>query len=192
MIVPYGMLPEAQEKHVLVLTQVMQIPDIYAMITVRAVGDRTMCGGETMILSIKSNFQLLLLGAVFGCGMLATALPSNAQEETAGANEYRISCASCHGLTGKGDGPLAQYLTVKPANLTVLSKNNNGDFPYLEVFQTIDGRTVVSGHGDRMMPVWGNRYEVEAGVEPGTYASETIVRGRVLELVDYIQSIQLP
>jgi len=121
-----------------------------------------------------------------------------AEEELIGSDEFRISCVSCHGVGGKGDGPMAGFLTPKPADLTVLAKNNDGQYPamktgqypFFRVFQIIDGRTLVSGHGDRSMPVWGNRYKLEAGDKYGPMGSEKAIRGRVLELVYYIQQIQ--
>ena len=58
------------------------------------------------------------------------------------------------------------------------------------VFQVIDGRALVSGHGARDMPVWGNRYQEDIGNTYGPYGGEQAVRARVLELVYYIQSIQ--
>lgn len=67
---------------------------------------------------------------------------------------------------------------------------NRGEFPFLRVFQVIDGRTQVSAHGDRKIPVWGDRYEFELGGKYGPYGEEPIVRARVLALVYYIQSIQ--
>ena len=80
--------------------------------------------------------------------------------------------------------------SLKPADLTVLAKNNNGEYPFLKVYQTIDGRMLVTGHGDRTMPVWGDHYEAESEVEPGSFGSEQMVRARVLELVYYIQTLQ--
>jgi mono/diheme cytochrome c family protein len=118
------------------------------------------------------------------------------EEELIGSDEYRISCLSCHGVGGKGDGPMAKYLTIKPTDLTQLSKNNGGQYPdikagsypFLRVFQIIDGRTEVAGHGDRPMPVWGSRFQIIDQGPPGTHERE--IRARILELVYYIQSIQ--
>jgi mono/diheme cytochrome c family protein len=126
--------------------------------------------------------------AVSLSGLLS--LSASAQDASFGSREFTVSCAVCHGSTGKGDGDMAKFLTVKPADLTVLAKNNGGEYPFLRVFQTIDGRTQVSGHGDRAMPIWGDRYQAETGVQPGTYGSELMVRGQILELVYFIQSIQ--
>jgi mono/diheme cytochrome c family protein len=123
-----------------------------------------------------------------------------AEEDTIGSDEYRMSCLSCHGVGGRGDGPLAKYLTVKPTDLTALAKNNGGQYPslkagqypFLRVYQVIDGRAAVELHGDRAMPVWGNRYLADQpqGYAPYGGEYEKIVRGRILELVYYIQSIQ--
>lgn len=145
------------------------------------------------------KFALIgIVAAVF----LLFATSVGAEEETIGSDEYRVSCLSCHGVGGRGDGPLAQYLTVKPTDLTTLSQNNGGQypnlkagaFPFLRVYQVIDGRADVAAHGDRAMPVWGSRYLMEQPLTPaqGPYAGayEKVVRGRILELVYYIQSIQ--
>lgn len=121
-----------------------------------------------------------------------------AADELIGADEFRASCVSCHGVGGKGDGAMAEFLTPKPADLTVLAKNNEGQYPamktgqypFLRVFQIIDGRTVVSGHGDRAMPVWGRRYKMDEEGKYGPMGSEKVIRGRILELVYYIQQLQ--
>ena len=49
----------------------------------------------------------------------------------------------------------------------------------------------MSGHGVRDMPIWGGRYQEEAGEMYGPYGGEVVVRGRILELVYYLQSIQV-
>ncbi len=126
------------------------------------------------------------------------SMNSYADEPVIGADEYRNSCASCHGLDGKGHGPIASILMTKPADLTLIAKNNSGqypnikigEFPFFRVFQIIDGRTLVSGHGERTMPVWGSRYSMEEGLKHGPMGGEKAIRGRILELVYYIQSIQ--
>jgi mono/diheme cytochrome c family protein len=127
--------------------------------------------------------------------LLATAVgvtvqPGMAQDAVIGAAQFATDCAVCHGLNGKGHGVMAKILTVKPADLTVLASNNGGEYPFLRVFQTIDGRTQVQGHGDRDMPIWGDVFEADSDLPPGTYGSEQMVRARILELVYYVQSIQ--
>jgi mono/diheme cytochrome c family protein len=117
-----------------------------------------------------------------------------ADDLAAGRAEYQRSCQACHGESGTGDGQMAKYLTIKPADLTALKKNNHGDYPFLKVFQTIDGRAVFKTHGEGPMPIWGDRYTVEADVQGAdrfkAMTSEPIVRARILELTYYIQSLQ--
>jgi mono/diheme cytochrome c family protein len=130
-------------------------------------------------------FPLLKQWAGFAA-LTATMLvvPAFADEELSGAEEYRSSCASCHGVSGKGDGPQAESLTIKPADLTMITEKNGGVFPERKILDTIDGRWFVFMHGDRAMPVWGARYSAEMG------GDEQAVRSRILKLVHYIQSIQ--
>mgnify|MGYP006292871085 FL=1 len=128
-----------------------------------------------------------VFGAALGAA-LAIALAPSVQAEEIGEAEYMEACASCHGPSSKGDGPLAELMTMDVPSLTGLSAANDGAFPMLEVIQVIDGRTGVRGHG-YPMPVWGSRYKAEA-MEAGEYAAEIDVRGRVLSLALYIQSIQ--
>ena len=130
---------------------------------------------------ISMKFTRYLL-PLLAAGVIGTSTTAVAEEELIGSDEFRTSCASCHGVAGRGDGHLAQYLTVKPTDLTALTKNNDGEYPFLRVFQIIDGRTQVAGHGERAMPVWGDRYKLEN--------AEAYTRARILELVYYIQNLQ--
>lgn len=138
-----------------------------------------------------------LRSAVCLAAMALAPFPGQAEEGLIGADEYEASCLACHGVGGKGNGPMAEFLSVKPTDLTVISKNNDGVFPLLEIFQIVDGRTVVGSHGVRNtegweMPVWGARYREQTGDKYGEYGSETAVRARILELVFYIQAVQQP
>jgi mono/diheme cytochrome c family protein len=81
-----------------------------------------------------------------------------AQELDPGKKEFLSQCAICHGADGKGNGFLSEELKTKPANLTVLAKNNNGVFPLNAVYEVIDGRKSIRAHGTREMPIWGLRY----------------------------------
>ncbi|SIO54796.1 Cytochrome C oxidase, cbb3-type, subunit III [Rhodovulum sp. ES.010] len=113
--------------------------------------------------------------------------PALAQD--VGKEEYVQACASCHGDSGLGDGPLAELINVPMPDLTGLAAANDGAFPMLEVIQIIDGRTGVRGHGEPM-PIWGDRFKAKAAPEAGDYGAELVVRGRVLALAQYLQSIQ--
>jgi mono/diheme cytochrome c family protein len=124
----------------------------------------------------------LLLGVTPSVGLAQ-------QEEVAKAGRpaYEQNCAVCHGREGKGDGGAMNLLTVKPADLTQLSKNKNGTFPFWRVYRVIDGREEIQGHGTRDMPIWGQEFRLQAG---SSSMAESQVRGRILELVYYLESIQ--
>ena len=112
-----------------------------------------------------------------------------------GKRVYEAKCATCHGLTGKGDGPYAANLTKKPADLTTLAKNNKGVLPVMDLEAVIDGRMLTALHGPRDMPVWGQEFSAETGkdwaVNMGVpYNPEAFIRGRILALIDYIARLQ--
>ena len=113
---------------------------------------------------------------------------SSVAADEIGQAEYMNACAVCHGSMGKGAGSLAPLLTVPVPDLTDLSAQNDGEFPMLKVIMIVDGRTGVRGHGGPM-PVWGDRFGAQAG-DIGTYATELEVRGRVLSIAQYLESIQ--
>jgi mono/diheme cytochrome c family protein len=122
---------------------------------------------------------------------ILAAVPSAAQQAgpSAGAQEYAVACAVCHGESGMGAGPMTQYLNIEVPGLTRLAAANDGVFPYLEMFQIIDGRTGVRGHGGPM-PVWGDRYSASAQEDFGIHGAEVVTRGRIAVLTDYLLSIQ--
>ena len=118
--------------------------------------------------------------------------PGNAQEDeiiAGGKSKYQQYCANCHGPAGKGDGEMATLFVFKPANLTQIKKKNNGEFPFWRIYRAIDGREIVRGHGTREMPLWGFVFQVEEGAND-PYFSEDAVRGRIWQLVYFLESIQ--
>lgn len=137
------------------------------------------------------------ISSLVGIALFCTASAALAQAKPQarvdfGEREYRSSCAVCHGLSGKGDGPYQPFQAKSPPNLTTLSKANSGVFPYQRVYEIIDGRQAVAAHGPRDMPIWGARYLAEsAGYYMDVpYDPEAFVRTRVSALVDYVYRIQ--
>lgn len=125
----------------------------------------------------------------------AAAAPALAQEDVPGRIEFLRNCASCHGEAGRGDGPIAEFFAIAVPDLTKLTEKNDGRFPFRRIVQVIDGRAEVRAHGARLMPVWGARYSQEIGgpnLMEDHLATEQLVRGRILELVNFIEAIQEP
>lgn len=117
-----------------------------------------------------------------------------AQGAEVGQLEYAQSCASCHGATGKGNGPVAATLKTPPTDLTKLSATNNGVFPVARLYQVIDGGAAIVAHGTREMPVWGGTYERQLKGIPGSSLSQdtiqALVRVRILALIEHISTLQ--
>jgi hypothetical protein len=109
----------------------------------------------------------------------------------AGKVEYMRSCALCHGDVGKGNGVYASKLTVRPVNLTLLQQRNNGVFPSRKIFKTIEGRDDLKLHGPSAMPVWGDRFDYESVLYVDDRFKRTFVRGRIFELILYLEEIQV-
>lgn len=137
----------------------------------------------------KEGLQMIALLAL---ASLAAAVPlsqgagSEPKERTArGAQAYRIYCASCHGIAGEGNGPMAQSLTMQPADLTRISERY-GTFPEDRIAAAIDGRAPVLSHGPSTMPVWGLSFQ-DAGKDRN---QEREVQERIRDLVAYLKSIQ--
>ncbi len=143
----------------------------------------------------------LLVGLLALAILPISAAVSVAQEEAQenpgflaakGRVTYRTYCANCHGRDGTGNGNIAEYLTVKPANLTLISQNNDGEFPEDTVFEIIDGRKPVRGHGGAEMPIWGDVFQSSLAQDPATTdeTGEERAQRKIKELVLYLESIQ--
>ena len=55
--------------------------------------------------------------------------PSLILESVTGRDSFEFYCASCDGMTGRGDGPMVSALTARPTDLATLALKNNGAFP---------------------------------------------------------------
>ena len=133
-----------------------------------------------------------------GIWVIASANVSMALDEATqlklGEIEYMANCASCHGVRGSGDGPVAEVLTTKPSDLPQITTEYNGVYPTDEVYRVINGLNMINPHGSREMPVWGPRYWESASERsssvPHDIDMQAMVHGRITALVQYIESIQ--
>lgn len=72
-----------------------------------------------------------------------------------GLGIYRSHCASCHGVDGKGGGPVADSMRMRPSDLTLLRQRNGGVYPAPRLNRMLDGDDALPSHGSKRMPVWG-------------------------------------
>ena len=140
-------------------------------------------------------FLMSLQGAVLLAGLFAAAStppddkakskqePGRLIGSLKGVDIYRAHCASCHGMEGKGDGPVASALTTRPPDLTTIAQRNGGVFPAARIKKVIAGDEGVAAHGSREMPVWGPVFhQIQEDRDYGEI--------RLQNLVDYLKSIQ--
>ncbi len=161
----------------------------------------------------------IILATLLAALMPARLRAQGAQSKDA-ANKHDVAesgkqlftehCASCHGISGKGDGPAASSLKRTPADLTTLTARNNGKFPTLRVMQAIKAGPRVPAHGSEIMPVWGPIFlrgenantavqvapqtpsgAIEANERPGAHGStQAEVQLRIYNLMEYIKTLQ--
>ncbi len=97
---------------------------------------------------------------------------------------FNTYCAVCHGKDGKGDGPAASEFKIAPANLSMLSINNNGKFPAEHIAETIrTGPRDAKAHGSKDMPVWGKLF--------ASMGDSAQVEQRIHNLTNYIGTLQV-
>lgn len=101
---------------------------------------------------------------------------------------FLLHCATCHDQSGTGNGPLARHLGIDAADLTAISKKNDGRFPFWPTYRIIDGREELKEKGPRPMPAWGKEFLKQIGQD--TPDAEELVRERILSLVYYVESLQ--
>jgi mono/diheme cytochrome c family protein len=115
------------------------------------------------------------------------ALAGDPSTSATGAELYQRFCTSCHGESGRGDGPVARALKVQPADLTMIAARAGGTFDAEATREMIDGRAPSPAHGPRDMPVWGYEFEAQA---PGDVPGRAAAQAMTDRLVEYLRSIQ--
>jgi mono/diheme cytochrome c family protein len=152
---------------------------VFAILQAKGVNDmRTLSSASAICL-------MMLVGGTVMQANSQTPIPADP-----GRGDFMNYCAACHGVEGKGDGTVAEFLTISAADLTQMSLRNGGIFPRQRAIEVIDGRAQVSVHGERDMPVWGDWFKFEADSDGAGTKTEKVVRERITALVDYLESIQ--
>jgi mono/diheme cytochrome c family protein len=129
------------------------------------------------------------MNTLSGLALALVVAAGPASPAAAGDDEGRrlfvTYCSSCHGPAGRGDGPVADALSVRPADLTQLARATEGPFIAERIQRMIDGRDrSIKAHGSIEMPVWGDAFRQREGL------SDEAIRARIEAIVKYLQSIQ--
>ncbi len=101
-----------------------------------------------------------------------------------GAIVYARYCVSCHGKTGRGDGPVAGDLRVTVPDLTTLAARSSGRYPSERVQRVIESGEPLRGHGTPDMPAWGDAFKRTEGIEART------PKEAIRNLTQYLWSLQ--
>ncbi|WP_425092062.1 c-type cytochrome [Tropicimonas sp. S265A] len=120
---------------------------------------------------------------------ILTVTPVVVQASEVGRQVFRDYCVTCHGMEGRGDGPMTQVLTIQPPDITRLSADNDGVFPISRVVAQIDGRVPVLGHGGPM-PIFGPVFEGQAGALDSETGTPILTSETMVEVVEYLKSLQ--
>lgn len=130
---------------------------------------------------------MLVGGILLGTSLLRMA--AFAAEVADGRTYFLRYCASCHGVEADGHGYVAPALAHPPGDLRRLGEGNDTAILADRLVQGIDGRKVVTAHGEREMPVWGQRFEDIK--RPEGAPREAAVHDRINAIVAYLLSIQV-
>lgn len=120
---------------------------------------------------------------------LGSGLPAMAQDALQGEALFGFYCATCHGTSATGDGPMSPSLVVPPTNLTTLASTNDGVFPTARVVMRIDGRDPLVSHGSAM-PIYGDFFEgTDVAIKAET-GQPILTSQPIVDLLAYLESIQ--
>lgn len=115
--------------------------------------------------------------------------PERSPEQMSGMEMYQQLCSSCHGVSGRGDGPVSSLIKIGVPDLTRIAARDGGDFPTEDVRRTIDGRWDRRAHGARDMPVWGWQFYDSSATNDAEERAQ--VDSMIDRLVTYLRSIQV-
>lgn len=118
-------------------------------------------------------------------------LGSSLEAQSAGKTLYMENCVSCHGDTGRGDGPLAKGSGAPPADLTRIAARRDGVWPMLEVMAIVDGysRSTLPSEDMPIFDDFLNDDMIDFDTGNGVSALAPI---KLIEIVNYLETLQNP
>jgi mono/diheme cytochrome c family protein len=139
---------------------------------------------------LVGSAAVCVLLAIWGFGPVKDPTAPNVEgarliESIQGPALYDAYCAVCHGLDGKGTGPLAKSFKAAPPDLTRIAARNQGKFPLDRLQKIISGEVALAaGHGTREMPVWGPIFSQIAW-------DQDLGRVRIYNVAKHIEKLQV-
>jgi len=114
------------------------------------------------------------------CGMTMSCAAK--ADDVSGVDEFQRNCALCHGLDGRGVGPVSEKMTRPAADLTQIAKRNNGVFPFSKVAGTISKGTDIAEHGPSRMPAWEKIFAADS--------DPVRAKAIIFEVTKYVETLQ--
>jgi len=113
------------------------------------------------------------IGILVGLALLAAPAAAAQGDPKAGRELYNKWCSSCHGVGGKGDGPVSASLPVKPGNHSDGTRMNQLTDTYLFTIVKQGGPAVQKS---QMMPPWGTQLKDQ----------------QIWDVITYMRSLAVP
>lgn len=124
--------------------------------------------------------------------MIPILIVGNSLEaQSVGELLFEGNCISCHGVAGRGDGPLAAGLGTAPADLTQIAARRDGVWPMLEVMSILDGYLKTTNPREDM-PVFEGFLDDEMVEFDTGNGVTTLVPTKLIEVVNYLEALQDP
>jgi len=117
------------------------------------------------------------------------ASTASAQDVAQGRDVFQNHCATCHGTGARGDGPMADVLSVVPTDLTTLAASNGGEFPTARVVRRVDGQREVLAHGGPM-PLWGMILDGPSAMIVAPDGAEIVAPEAIVDVAAWLATVQ--
>jgi mono/diheme cytochrome c family protein len=141
-----------------------------------------------MLKRLLITAMVVVVAASVACasqGSSKVTIPVGKTSPTSGQQMFTSYCAPCHGVDGRGHGPVAPALKIPPADLGLLSWGNHGKFPDTHVVSVLQNGSDLPAHGTALMPVWGPIF----GKMNTTSQQEKLLR--ISNLSRYLETLQV-
>ena len=113
------------------------------------------------------------------------------EKTTTGKTLYLQNCVSCHGVDGKGDGPVAARLSTQPPDLTRIAARRNGVWPALEIMEILSGysRNILPRED---MPIIVDLLDNEMSEFDRGNGEPILMPTKLIAIANYLEALQDP